>query len=128
MFEANRLTSHILAAVTEHERDMNSQCAKVALQEAKVRGAKFGSLESKTGVAIRSQVLRDQADRLTTSVLPIVYGLQTQGMTSYRAIARALNAQGIQSANGRQWHGSTVRHLLQRAIGGRMRHPMTDML
>jgi hypothetical protein len=49
-------------------------------------------------------------------------------MTSYRAIARALNARGIQTANGRQWHGTTVKNLLQRAIGGHMYHPMTDML
>jgi DNA invertase Pin-like site-specific DNA recombinase len=128
MPEAKRLTNHILAAVAEHEREMIRQRTKVALQAAKARGMKLGSPEPKKGAAIRSQVLRDKADRFATGVLPIVHGLQAQGMTSYRAIARALNARGIQTANGRQWHGTTVKNLLQRAIGGHMYHPMTDML
>ena len=128
MPEANRLTIHILAAVAEHEREMISQRTKVALRAAKTRGVKLGSPEPSRGAAIRSQVLRDKADRFAANTLPIIHNLQDQGIISHKAIARALNARGIQTANGRQWHGTTVRNLLQRAIGGRMHHPMTDML
>ena len=115
MPEANRLTIHILAAVAEHEREMISQRTKVALKAAKARGVKLGSPEPSKGAAVRSQVLRDKADRFATNILPIVRELQAQGITSHKALARALNTRGIQTANGRQWYGTTVRNLLSRA-------------
>jgi DNA invertase Pin-like site-specific DNA recombinase len=112
MPQANRLTIHILAAVAEHEREMISQRPKAALKTAKVHGVKPGSPEPSRGAAIRSEVLRDKADRFAINALPIIYGLQAQGITSYRSIASALNARGIQTANRRQWHGTTGRNLL----------------
>jgi len=114
MPEANRLTLHILAAVAEHEREMISQRTKAALQAAKARGVKLGSPEPKKGAAIRTQVIQDKADRFAANILPIIRDLQTQGVTSYRAIARALNARGIPTANQRQWYPTTVKNLLKR--------------
>ena len=107
MPEANRLTIHILAAVAEHEREMISQRTKVALKAAKARGIKLGSPEPSRGATIRTQVLQEKADRFAANILPVIYDLQTQGITGYRAIARALNARGIQTANERQWYPTT---------------------
>jgi DNA invertase Pin-like site-specific DNA recombinase len=115
MPEANRLTIHILAAVAEHERDMISQRTKAALQAAKARGAKLGSPEPKKGAAVRSQVLREKADRFAAHTLPVIRGLQAQGVTSCKALARALNARGIPTANRRKWYGTTVKILLERS-------------
>lgn len=115
MPQANRLTIHILAAVAEHEREMISQRTKAALQAAKARGVKLGSPEPKKGAAIRTQVLRDKADRFAANILPIIHDLQSQGITSHKAIARALNARGIRTANGRQWYQTTVKNLLERS-------------
>jgi DNA invertase Pin-like site-specific DNA recombinase len=120
MPEANRLTIHILAAVAEHEREMISQRTKVALKAAKARGVKLGSPKPSRGAAIRSAVLREKADCFAANILPIIRDLQAQGITGYRAIARALNARGIQTANQRQWYGSTVKNVLHRAM---MSHP-----
>jgi DNA invertase Pin-like site-specific DNA recombinase len=117
MPEANRLTIHILAAVAEHEREMISQRTKAALQAAKARGATLGSPDPKKGAAIRSQVLQDKADQFAAHTLPIIRGLQAEGISSYKALARALNARGIRSANNRQWYGTTVRNALRRTIG-----------
>ena len=114
MPEANRLTIHILAAVAEHEREVISQRTRVALKAAKARGVKLGSPEPKKGAAIRSQVLQDKANRFAANTLPIIRDLQAQGITSHKALARALNARGIPTANGRQWYGTTVKNLLQR--------------
>ena len=116
MPEANRLTIHILAAVAEHEREMISQRTKAALHAAKARGTKLGSPQPKNGAAIRAQVLQDKADRFAANVLPVIHGLQAQGITRYKALARALNMRGIPTANKRQWYGTTVKNLLQRAV------------
>lgn len=91
---------------------MISQRTKAALQAAKARGIKLGSPEPKKGAAIRSQVLQDKADRFAANILPIIQGLQAQGITGYRA--RALNARGIPTANRHQWHDTTVRNVLKR--------------
>jgi DNA invertase Pin-like site-specific DNA recombinase len=114
MPEANRLTIHILAAVAEHEREMISKRTKETLQVAKARGTKLGSPDPKKGAAIRSQVLQDKADRFAVSVLPVIRGLQAEGITSYKALARALNTRGLPTANQRKWYGTTVRNLLER--------------
>jgi DNA invertase Pin-like site-specific DNA recombinase len=114
MPEANRLTIHILAAVAEHERETISQRTKAALQAAKARGTKLGSPDPKKGAAIRSRVLQDKADRFAARVLPIIRGLQTEGVTSYKALARALNGRGIPTVNKRQWYGTTVKNVMFR--------------
>ncbi len=114
MPEANRLTIHILAAVAEHEREMISQRTKAALQAAKKRGVKLGSPTPKKGAAIRSKVLQDKANRFATNTLPIIKELQSQGITSYKSLAKALNMRCIPTANNRQWYGATVKNVLER--------------
>jgi DNA invertase Pin-like site-specific DNA recombinase len=114
MPEANRLTIHILAAVAEHEREMISQRTKAALQAAKVRGTKLGSPTPRHGATVRGKALRETADAFAASIRPILHELQRQGITSYNAIAKALNARGIQTANKRKWYGATVKNALAR--------------
>jgi DNA invertase Pin-like site-specific DNA recombinase len=111
MPEANRLTIHILAAVAEHEREMISKRTKEALQAAKARGTILGSPDPKKGAAVRSRVLQEKAERFANRVLPIIKELELQGITSYKGIARALNARGVPTANKRQWYGGTVRNI-----------------
>ena len=48
------------------------------------------------------------------NVLPVVRQIQAAGATTHRAIAEALNARGIRTARGGQWHVSTVQNLLAR--------------
>lgn len=115
MPEANRLTIHILVAVAEHEREIISQCTKAALHAAKARGTKLGSPNPKKGAAVRSQVLRDKANRFAANVLPVIRGLQAEGVTGHKALAKALNARGVATANKRKWYGSTVKNILRRA-------------
>jgi DNA invertase Pin-like site-specific DNA recombinase len=114
MPEANRLTIHILAAVAEYERETISQRTKAALHAAKVRGTKLGSPQPKKGAAIRSRVLQEKADSFAASVLPVIRGLQAEGVTGYRAIARVLNARSIRTVNNRKWYGTTVKNVMFR--------------
>jgi DNA invertase Pin-like site-specific DNA recombinase len=92
MPEANRLTVHIMAAFAEHEREKISQRTREALHAAKKRGTKLGSPQPQHGAAIRSQVLRDKAARFAANVMPVIKELQVQGITSYKALARAERA------------------------------------
>jgi hypothetical protein len=52
------------------------------------------------------------------NVVPIIRDVQRAGLKSYRAIAEALNARGVQTPRGGQWHASTVRDALQRVEAG----------
>ena len=56
-----------------------------------------------------------QAAQFAANVLPIVRAIQASGLTTLREIAEALNARGIRTARGGQWHSSTVHNLLSRS-------------
>ena len=57
---------------------------------------------------------RAAADQFAANVLLIVRAIQASGLTTPREIATALNARGIRTARGGQWHSSTVHNLLSR--------------
>ena len=64
--------------------------------------------------ATRSGV-RSLTDRHAANVLPVIREIQRSGAGSLRDIAAALNARGISTARGGQWHAMTVRNVLARA-------------
>ena len=110
---ANRLTIHILAAVAEHEREMNSARTKAALQEAKRRGTKLGNPQLDQARQIAHKRWREIAAERAANVVPIIRDIERSGATSFRAIAEALNARGIKSPRGGVWYGGTVRNALR---------------
>jgi len=57
---------------------------------------------------------RAAADQFAANVLPIVRTIQALGVTSLAGIAEALNARGVRTARGGDWHASTVRNILAR--------------
>jgi hypothetical protein len=57
---------------------------------------------------------RAAADAFAANVLPIIRQVEAAGATGYRAIAAALNARGVRTARGGEWHATTVRNLMQR--------------
>ena len=57
---------------------------------------------------------RAEADAFAANVLPIIRQIEAAGATTHRAIAEVLNARGVRTARGGEWHGSTVRNLLAR--------------
>lgn len=115
--EANKLTIHILAAVAEHEREMISQRTKAALAAKKARGEKLGSPNLAEVAAKGRAAGAANADQFADNVRPIIESIRASGVTSFRGIADALNARGIPTARGRQWHASTVRKVEKRPTG-----------
>ena len=61
-----------------------------------------------------SESNRNLATVFAAGVLPIIHQLEANGVTSYRAIAAALNAKGVKTARGGEWQSTTVGSMLRR--------------
>ena len=59
--------------------------------------------------------VKAEADRYAENVLPIIREAQKAGANTLRQIAEALNARGVPTARGGQWHAQSVANVLQRA-------------
>jgi DNA invertase Pin-like site-specific DNA recombinase len=106
---------HLFAALAEKERALISTRTRQALAAAKVRGVTLGN--PKLHVARRSAVsaVKAEADRYAANILPIIRETQKAGATTLRQIAEALNARGVATARGGQWHPKSVANILERA-------------
>ena len=105
---------HLFAAFAEKERALISTRTRQALAAAKARGIALGS--PKLHAARRAlEAVKAEADRHAANVLPIIREAQKAGATSLRQIAEALNARGVTTARGGQWHATSVSNILERA-------------
>jgi DNA invertase Pin-like site-specific DNA recombinase len=108
---------HIYAALAQKERALISERTKVALAAKKAQGVLLGN---RTNLAVAqakgTAAGREAADRFAANVLPIVEKLRNTGTTSLLGIARALNERGVRTPQGGQWHASSVKNLLARAV------------
>jgi DNA invertase Pin-like site-specific DNA recombinase len=105
---------HLYAALAEKERALISARTKAALAAKKAQGVKLGNPRAAETVGKAHAAHRAAADQFAANVLPIVREIQASGLMTLRDIAKALNARGIRSARGGQWHSTTVRNLLLR--------------
>jgi DNA invertase Pin-like site-specific DNA recombinase len=96
---------HIYAALAEKERRLISQRTREALQVAKKKGVKLG------GTTAKSIANRQEALQRAEALRPILAGLA--GM-SHRKMAAELNALGVATPAGGQWHAVTVKRVLSR--------------
>jgi DNA invertase Pin-like site-specific DNA recombinase len=106
---------HLFAALAEKERALISRRTRQALAAAKARGVTLGG--PKLHVARRNAqvAITAEADRHAANVLPIIREAQKAGATTLREIAAALNARGVATARGGQWHAKSVSNILERA-------------
>jgi hypothetical protein len=58
--------------------------------------------------------VKADADRFAKNVAPIIREIQSTGVASHRAIARALNSRGIKTARGGVWTAVQVGSILRR--------------
>lgn len=117
---ANRFLLHVMAAVAEHEAKAISDRTKAALAAAKARGVRLGwSIpsrvdEQRCAAAKGAQRNARNADQFAANVLPVIREIATGG-ASLHQVARELNARGVKTARGGEWHAMTVRNALTRA-------------
>jgi DNA invertase Pin-like site-specific DNA recombinase len=116
--QANRLTVHIMAAMAEHEAAMISQRTKAALAAARARGTRLGGARWNSGsIAAKGQaasirVRAAKANKRASDLRPLIDSIRSNGASSLRQIAAALNQKGIPAARGGQWTSVQVGRIL----------------
>jgi DNA invertase Pin-like site-specific DNA recombinase len=116
--DADPFMLHLYAALAEKERRLISERTRSALAARKAQGARLGnprngSLAASLGRAVQVA----EADRFAANLLPIVDSIRSSGVSSLAGIASALNACGVHTARGGQWHISTLQNLTRRWDG-----------
>lgn len=113
--DADPFMLHLYAALAEKERSLISQRTRDALKAAKARGVVLGNpnLHNVRERAVAS--VKAEAHRFAANVAPIIREIQSAGATSYRAVARALNARGVGTARGGTWTAVQVSAVLSRS-------------
>lgn len=112
---ANRLTIHVLSAMAEYERELIAERTKAGLRQAKARGVKLGNPTLSKVAQKGADSIKADAETRAQHVLPIIDHIRRSGVTSLRGIASVLNARGIKTARGGEWHQATVKRVLERA-------------
>jgi DNA invertase Pin-like site-specific DNA recombinase len=118
--EANSLMLHMLASLSQYEREMISQRTKSALSELKKRGVKLGNPENMTeegrrrGIKVSTERRIQKADAYAKDLIPIVEEIQDSGITTLSGIAARLNEMKITTPRGKQFHPNSVRQIMLR--------------
>lgn len=117
---ANNFTVGIMALVAQQEREAISARTKAALAAAKARGVRLGGdrghvLPSGRAAAVSAAVRSAVAMKRAQDVLVSIEQVRSGGATSLRAIADALNEQGVTAPLGGAWQAGQVRRILERA-------------
>ncbi len=119
MPKVNRLTVHILAAVTEEAR-MISARTKAALAAAKARGVRLGNPNLHAGSPDQARaanaVKTGRAQMRVADVLPFIEQARRAGATTLQQLADALGARGVPTPSGRgqRWHPVQVARIVGR--------------
>ncbi|OSI62499.1 resolvase [Bradyrhizobium canariense] len=106
---------HLFAALAEKERALISTRTRQALSAAKARGVTLGNPKLHVARKGAVEAVKAEADRYAANVLPIIRETQKAGASTLRQIADALNARGVPTARGGQWHAQSVANILERA-------------
>lgn len=107
--DADPFMLHLYAALAEKERALISQRTKDALAAAKKRGVELG----KHGRNVLAPKNKKAAQRRAESLRGVFTGKLAEGK-SLRTIAGELNAEGIATPRGGQWHLTSVKRLADR--------------
>ena len=113
--DADPFMLHIYAALAEKERALISERTRAALAQKKAQGVVLGNRTNLPDASAKgADASRIAADTFAANVVPIVRQIEASGVKGHRAIAAALNARGVRTARGGEWHATTVRNLLGR--------------
>jgi len=103
------------AIIDEEEARRISDRTKAALRALKARGVKLGKPENLTTEAQKkgAEANSKKAGDRNKAVVPTILQLRSEGL-GMAAIASRLNADGIPTAMGGDWHAAQVQRILKR--------------
>lgn len=109
---------HVYAALAEQERRMISERTKAALQARKASGQPWiskrsGRVVTRLGNPLTHGEYAIRADERAEAIRPLLEQFKEEGL-SYRQMARELEEQGVETANGGKWHYVTVQRAMRR--------------
>jgi DNA invertase Pin-like site-specific DNA recombinase len=114
--DADPFMLHVYAALAEKERNMIADRTRLALAQKKAQGVILGNRTNLPEAAAKgASANHAAADAFAANVVPVIRQIEASGITGHRALAVALNARGIQTARGGEWHATTVRNIMARA-------------
>jgi len=109
---AGKMVFQMLAVMAEFERNQISERTCAAMSYKKSKGQRVGTVPFGYDLAADGVTLVDNADQLRA--IELIHNLKDSGY-SLRAIAEALDAAGIVTANGKgSWKHTTVKSILSR--------------
>jgi DNA invertase Pin-like site-specific DNA recombinase len=115
--DADPFMLHLYAALAEKERRLISERTRSALAARKAQGAQLGNRRNASQAAqIGRKAQTENATLFAANTLPVVEAIRQTAVTDLRGIAAALNARGVRTARGGQWHVSNVKNLRDRAF------------
>ena len=124
MPDANDLTVGIMALVAQQEREAISKRTKEALAAAKARGTRLGNPRGAAALRRAGKgnvgslaAIQLRASSHASNLVPVIEQFRSCGIASLRALAHALNQDGMLTPRGGKWHASSVRNLLRRIDG-----------
>ena len=103
------------AIIDEEEARRISDRTKAALRALKARGVKLGKPENLTAEAQQKGAVANsrKAGERNRGVVPTILQLRSAGL-GMASIAKRLNADGIPTAMGGDWHAAQVQRILKR--------------
>jgi DNA invertase Pin-like site-specific DNA recombinase len=114
--DADPFMLHLYAAMAENERRLISERTKAALVAKNAAGAALGNPVNLAEAGYLGRVtLIESADDLAHSPAPVLRAVRSEGATTLRSVAQALNRRGIESPRGGTWYPSSVANLLSRS-------------
>ncbi|WP_300295959.1 recombinase family protein [Ferrovibrio sp.] len=119
MPDANKLTINIIAAVAEDEAERISARTKAALAAKVARDGQWDRkakhhLVPGAGQQQATAALQERAKARAADYAQEIARLRATGLSSLRAIAEALNEQGIPTTRGGRWQAVQVKRVLDR--------------
>jgi DNA invertase Pin-like site-specific DNA recombinase len=114
--DADPFMLHLYAALAEKERRLISERTTAALAAKKATGAVLGNPRNlPVAGALGRTALIESAEDLAQRMAPILRAVRSEGSTTLRSMAEALNRRGVKSPRGGIWHPSGVANFLSRS-------------
>lgn len=119
--EVGKMFLTMMAGIAAVEAEAISRRTKAALGVLKTRGVKLGAKDgrivpfARVGGLASVAKRREKARQRALDLLPVIEEIRAEGITTLKAIAKALNERGHSAPRGGRWFPTSVSYVLRHA-------------